>query len=74
MKCTNDLECASRIVRSHMNAFAQDCNGDGLVTCDDYALMHRNGGYICNTPLESTQYWKIYSQCKSLVASRGENI
>ena len=74
IKCTNDLKCASRIVRSHSNAFAQDCNGDGLITCDDYAMMHRNGGYECNKPLDDTDYWKIYGQCKEMVISQGANI
>ena len=74
IKCTNDLKCASRIVKSHSNAFAQDCNGDGLVTCDDYAMMHRNGGYECNRSLADTDYWKIYGECKDLVISNGANI
>ena len=74
LRCTTDLKCASRIVRSHSNAFAQDCNGDGLVTCDDYAMMHRNGGYQCSNPLTNTDYWKIYNECKVMITSRGENI
>ena len=52
----------------------QDCNGDGLVTCDDYAMMHRNGGYECNRSLADTDYWKIYGECKNLVISNGANI
>ena len=52
----------------------QDCNGDGLVTCDDYAMMHRNGGYECNRPLADTDYWSIYGECKDLVISNGANI
>merc|ERR1712126_232661 len=51
LRCANDLRCASRIVRSYSNAFAQDCNGDGLVTCDDYAMMYRNVGIECSNPL-----------------------
>merc|ERR1712062_811570 len=74
LRCTNDLKCSSRIVRSHSNAFAQDCNGDGLVTCDDYAMMHRNGGYECSNPLAGTDYWQIYEECKEMVISQGANI
>lgn len=57
-----------------MNAFAQDCNGDGLVTCDDYVMMHRNSGYECNKPLDTTDYWKIYTECKAMVTEGGDNI
>ena len=74
LKCATDLKCASRIIRSHMAAFAQDCNGDGLVTCDDYVMMHKNGGWSCKNPIQDTQFWQIYSECKNLVINRGENV
>ena len=57
-----------------MAAFAQDCNGDGLVTCDDYVMMHKNGGWQCKNPIQDTQFWQIYTECKNLVISRGENV
>ena len=73
-KCSMDVKCASRIIRSYMTAFAQDCNGDGLVTCDDYAMIHKSGGWSCTNNIQSTEYWQIYSDCKSLINQRGENI
>jgi len=73
-KCSTDLQCASRIVRSHTEAFAQDCNGDGLITCDDYVMMHRNGAYECSKPIQDTEFWKIYQECKNVITSQGQNI
>lgn len=29
----------------------QDCNGDGVEDCEDFAQIHFNGGYDCNKPL-----------------------
>merc|ERR1712062_808022 len=74
LKCATDLACASRIVRSHMIAFGQDCSGDGLVTCDDYVMMHKNGGWSCRNPIQDTEFWGIYQECKNLIISRGENV
>ena len=34
----------------------QDCDGDQLLTCEDYMMMHRNGGYNCGKSLAGTPY------------------
>jgi hypothetical protein len=58
-----------------MTAFAQDCNGDGLVTCDDYVMMHKNGGWQCRNSVAQSEFWRQYTECKNEVVSRsGENI
>ncbi|KAG8319378.1 invertebrate-type lysozyme 3-like [Homalodisca vitripennis] len=46
-RCVNDPVCAGKAVTGYMNKFAQDCNGDGVVNCYDYAAIHRLGGYGC---------------------------
>ena len=52
----------------------QDCNGDGFVTCDDYAMIHKNGGYSCSNNIQGSDFWKIYSKCKDHVIGQGRNI
>ena len=75
LKCSTDLKCASRTVRSYMNAYARDCNGDGLITCDDYIRMHKFGAWSCNTEIDpADDFWKIYQECKTRVVESGQNI
>lgn len=74
VRCATDLKCASRIIRSYIAAFAKDCNGDQLVTCDDYVMLHKNGGWNCGRSLAGSEFWNIYSECKGLVTNNGQNI
>jgi len=67
--CANDFACAGKILRSYYNAFSKDCNGDRRVTCDDYAMMHKNGGYNCGANLDSTPYWRQYLACKNQISN-----
>jgi len=61
-RCTNDPFCASRAIQGYMNRFAQDCNGDGKIDCDDYVRIHRHGGYGCTGPLDP-KYENAYRTC-----------
>jgi hypothetical protein len=45
----------------------KDCNGDGVVNCEDYARIHKSGGYSCQQPIEGTEYYKKFSTCKNLL-------
>jgi len=45
--CANDWQCAVATVVLYVNKFRQDCDNDGAITCMDYALLHRMGGYSC---------------------------
>ncbi|XP_046821287.1 lysozyme-like isoform X1 [Vespa crabro] len=60
--CVNDAFCAGRTVEGYMNKFARDCNGDGVINCDDFIRIHRNGRNACTTPLNS-KYENIYKLC-----------
>ena len=57
---------------SHANA--QDCNGDQLVTCEDYVMIHKNGGWNCGNSLQGSKFWNIFQECKDMVIARGLNI
>ncbi|XP_043276197.1 invertebrate-type lysozyme 3-like [Venturia canescens] len=64
-RCVNDAVCASRAVQGYMNKYAQDCNGDGVINCDDYVRIHRFGGYGCSAPLDP-KYENVYRSCMAV--------
>lgn len=45
--CVKDAVCAGETVRGYMSKFAQDCNKDGIINCDDFARY-----------LMCTRFWK----------------
>merc|ERR1712098_909220 len=73
-RCASDLVCAADTIRSYINRFGKDCNADSFVTCDDYAMIHKNGGWNCGNSLVGSQYWNIFQDCKGVVISNGLNI
>ena len=46
-----DYDCAADTVRGHMWKKSMDCNGDGVVTCEDYILIHWYGQTRCSDNL-----------------------
>ncbi|KZC07821.1 PREDICTED: lysozyme-like [Dufourea novaeangliae] len=62
-QCVNNPHCAVRTVQGYMDKFAQDCNGDGVINCDDYLRIHRLGGYGCTGPLDA-KYEDTFKRCK----------
>ena len=56
-----------------MNFLARDCTGDGLITCDDYAKMHKNGAWGCDKEV-AEDWWGRYESCKKVITESGENI
>merc|ERR1711971_470563 len=73
-RCALDLVCAANTIRSYINRFAKDCDGDQLVTCEDYVMIHKNGGWNCGKSLQGSKFWNIFQTCKDVVISRGLNI
>ncbi|KAG8231371.1 hypothetical protein J437_LFUL008919 [Ladona fulva] len=58
-RCVTDAHCAARAVRGYMAKFQQDCNGDRVVNCYDFARIHLLGGYGCGgglTPLYQQRF------------------
>ncbi|XP_033331203.1 lysozyme [Megalopta genalis] len=62
LQCVNDPYCAARAVQGYMEKFAQDCNGDGNINCDDFLRIHRLGGYGCSSALNA-KYEDTYKRC-----------
>ncbi|XP_076233265.1 uncharacterized protein LOC143178454 [Calliopsis andreniformis] len=61
-QCTNDLYCAADTLKRYMDKFVQDCNGDGVVDCDDFLRIHQLGGYGCSGSLNS-KFENTYKHC-----------
>lgn len=52
-------------VVNYMNKWGTDCDGDGLVTCYDYARMHKAGRSGCSPAewVDNTEYWGQFQEC-----------
>ena len=63
--CANDVYCAIRSVRGFLDHHVTDCTADEVLTCDDFALLHKAGsGNEClrSWPLK-TSFWRDYQAC-----------
>ncbi|XP_030563480.1 lysozyme-like [Drosophila novamexicana] len=60
--CVNDPYCAANTIQNYMTKFGQDCNGDGVVDCYDYASIHILGGFGCKGEL-TPQYKTSLNEC-----------
>ncbi|CAG0888647.1 unnamed protein product, partial [Darwinula stevensoni] len=56
--CAKDLFCATETIKYYMRKFHADCDGNGVVNCLDYALIHSQGGYECR--VQSPQRDHLY--------------
>ncbi|KAF2353097.1 Invertebrate-type lysozyme [Trinorchestia longiramus] len=69
--CANDIFCAADTVALYIKKFEQDCNGDGQVTCKDYALIHKLGGYGCRGPVpQNNPFFQTFYECISTVGEQ----
>jgi len=64
-ECANDAECAAKAVKAYTQKYAQDCNGDGVINCNDYARLHHLGGFGCKGTLDET-YESTFSYCQKI--------
>ncbi|XP_037292056.2 lysozyme isoform X1 [Rhipicephalus microplus] len=64
-KCLKDQVCAETAVVNYMNKWGTDCDGDGQVTCYDYARMHKAGRSGCQAAswVDATDYWAQFQEC-----------
>ncbi|XP_069684592.1 lysozyme-like isoform X2 [Periplaneta americana] len=62
--CAKDYDCSTNIVAKYMSKYGRDCNGDGVTNCDDYVLIHYNGGESCETPIGDSGFKKRYNKCR----------
>lgn len=64
--CARTKECSMVTVKNYMEKNKRDCNGDGFITCDDYAAIHRRGPHACtNRDLFKDHYWNKFQACRA---------
>ncbi|RWS30551.1 Destabilase-like protein [Leptotrombidium deliense] len=62
--CANNIHCAIQTVKSYLQKRTVDCNRDGRITCDDFALIHKFGANRCaQDSLLNTTFWRKYKTC-----------
>lgn len=53
-------------MKNYMEKYKKDCNGDGFLTCEDYAAIHRRGPRACsNKDLLKDHYWNKFLACRA---------
>ncbi|EEB11660.1 conserved hypothetical protein [Pediculus humanus corporis] len=62
--CVNDPYCAATTLKQYIFKYAQDCNGNGYLDCDDYARIHYLGGRQCSLPIYHYGYYKVFRYCQ----------
>ncbi|XP_075210755.1 uncharacterized protein LOC142318105 [Lycorma delicatula] len=62
LHCANDMNCATKAVKSYMARYPFDCNGDGIVNCSDYIAIHNRGPFACQNPLP-VSYQERFLNC-----------
>src|SRR5688572_12372250 len=57
-----------------MNKWRRDCNGDGIMDCDDFAAIHKLGPHQCREEsVTTTDYWREYEKCPATTAIEPRN-
>ncbi|XP_022236677.1 lysozyme 1-like, partial [Limulus polyphemus] len=62
--CLKNPQCAEAAVEGYMKKWAQDCDHDGQISCNDFARIHKAGPFGCNgTWVLTTDFWSTFKQC-----------
>lgn len=70
VSCALNRACAEEAIQGYMRKWTRDCNGDGIVDCDDFAAIHKLGPHMCRSEaITSTAYWREYEKCESSARS-----
>jgi len=47
-------------------SYLQDCDGDGAITCEDYARIHKSGPGACgSSSVTETEFYKKFKKCST---------
>jgi len=67
-KCVNDIFCAGDTVAAYLQKYYQDCDGNGAVTCHDYARIHQLGGNGCTGAISpDNPFFNTLDTCLAIV-------
>lgn len=61
--CALNPQCAEATVKAYMDKFARDCNNDGVIDCEDYAVIHKHGPQ-CAPLGGDNQFWNEFRSCR----------
>lgn len=66
-ECANDPDCAVETVTNYMFKYKRECDGDNVITCMDYARLHRLPVDECDNTEKLTSagdaYWAKFQHC-----------
>lgn len=62
VSCALNPQCAEATVKAYMDKFRRDCNNDGKIDCEDYAIIHKFGPQ-CG-PVGGDQFWNEFKYCR----------
>ncbi|KAJ3646603.1 hypothetical protein Zmor_024184 [Zophobas morio] len=65
-RCASNLHCSIKTVQMFMTKNKRDCNGDGIINCDDFAAIHQLGKYDCHEDLPQ-DFASSYQECKRIL-------
>ncbi|XP_069675917.1 invertebrate-type lysozyme 6-like [Periplaneta americana] len=66
-RCVTEPYCAATAVRRYLGKYAQDCDKNGRVDCDDYAKIHYMGGRQCRANMQHLGYYKVFRECRNSI-------
>ncbi|XP_015789674.1 lysozyme 2-like [Tetranychus urticae] len=65
--CVNNIYCAIQTVNQYLKIKQKDCDADGIITCQDYALLHKFGPANCTDEkmYSNSSFWHKFDSCFS---------
>jgi hypothetical protein len=73
--CALNRACSEEAIQGYMRKWTRDCNGDGIVDCDDFAAIHKLGPHQCRSDsIQGTPYWREYEKCEAHVRGVGGSL
>ncbi|XP_044759552.1 lysozyme-like [Coccinella septempunctata] len=64
-KCVESFPCSIWAIQYYMEKYAQDCDNDKLINCDDYVLIHTFGPNNCRNASLNEERLGRYKTCMS---------
>ncbi|XP_074595709.1 uncharacterized protein LOC141850866 isoform X2 [Brevipalpus obovatus] len=63
VSCALNAKCAESTVRNYMLRFGRDCNRDGRIDCNDFALIHKHGPNCGPGVPGNDKFWAEFGSC-----------
>ncbi|XP_037089158.1 uncharacterized protein LOC119109583 [Pollicipes pollicipes] len=65
-RCASNPACATLAVKLFLQKLPSDCDGDGIIDCDDFVKEHYYGpnGCVGAGWIEFSDTWRKYRNCK----------